>query len=423
MFLDDIVIIVCFLLNILICGYGIWSDKKPYSLNKIFWIFSFIFLALIPFAQYYSGLFAWGKTFSPDTILKANGIILSCVISYTIAREFFIKRIQGKPFVILYTETETLHIHKSRLIYFAVIYFAAAIVLIILSGKGLLLRSANASEMLIKNSTLQLLTDKTLKGIMLYGLLLSIVLLKTKQIRLSGFLLILAVAILANFPIAVPRYWAATFYLAILITFWGRRLIKPAQLFSSVIIAGILLVYPILSIFRYNKATILSKFHSIKSVFQFSFSGGDFDAYTSLCCTIEYVHQQGITFGKQLATVLLFFIPRAVWEGKSIGSGALVNKIPGSDFSNFCSPFIAEGYINFGFSGSICFIIFLAWLVMRYDNLYWQSTQKTYNFMFYPAAIGLLFFVLRGDLLSSFAYTAGIYISGYCCHRFLVKKA
>jgi hypothetical protein len=122
-----------------------------------------------------------------------------------------------------------------------------------------------------------------------------------------------------------------------------------------------------------------------------------------------------------LATVLLFFVPRSIWPSKSVGSGALVNKLEHSDFTNFSSTFIAEGYINFGVWGSLIFMAGLALFIARYDDKYWFSGGSKYNNLVYPAAIGMMFFMLRGDLLSSFAYSVGIYCSGWICYTFSKK--
>jgi hypothetical protein len=401
--LDTIAIIVSFLLNILISGYGIIADKQAFSLNKVFWIFTFLFLSLVPFGQFVEGHFPWNRNFTNSTLLSANGLILLCSIIYTIIRQKV-----GKDF--------TEKIHKPASIHTKTLpillpYFISCLLLIILSNRGAFWQRANGIS--ISNGTLQLLLDKGLRGVCLFGFLMSILLWKEKKINNILFAIVLLVGFTANFPTAIARYWLATFHLAATLLFFKKRFLNQKHLFSLMMIGGTLLAFPIFSIFRYSSAEIKSKFSSLQEVFSFSFSGGDFDAYTSLCSTIGYVQVHGITWGKQLSTVLLFFVPRSFWTNKGIGSGALVNQLPNSDFTNFCSPFIAEGYINFGILGSVCFIVLLAWLIARYDHLYWQLGKSNYTTLFYPAAIGMLFFMLRGDLLSSFAYTVGIYFSGW----------
>lgn len=412
MHLDTIVIFVSFLLNILISGYSLFANKEAYSLNKIFWLFTSLFLALIPFCQFLLDSFSWGKHFESATLLQANGIIFLSIVCYTYVRHYY-KQQQLKD-----TSTAIKHqLHTNRL---WAVFVMASIAIIVLSGKGLLLRSAQ--EKLIQNSSLDLLVDKGLKGISLMSILLFIELYKTQRISKRSLYIVLLIGIISNFPLAIPRYWAGTFYIAISLSLFGHYLPTRKHMFSYVIMLGTILIFPIMSLARYGRGVIYKQFQSLLDIFSFSFLGGDFDAYTSLCSTLEYVQMQGITWGKQLATVVFFFVPRQIWHGKSIGSGALVNQLPHSDFSNFCSPFIAEGYINFGLIGSLAFISVLAWMISRYDLRFWQKKENKYRTYFYPIAIGMLYFMLRGDLLSSFAYLVGLYISGWLVYQFVLKQ-
>ncbi|MDI9319159.1 MAG: hypothetical protein QM530_01675 [Phycisphaerales bacterium] len=406
MHLDTIALIVSFLLNILISAYGIMADRQAFSLNSIFWIFTLLFLSFIPFGQYLLGHFPWGRSFSNLTLLSANGLILFCSVVYAVVRQ----KINNKMMATISVNTTNSKPTTTVII----MYCLSCLLLIALSNGGRFWERGNGVS--ISNSTAQLLIDKSLRGICLYGLLMSIHFWKEQKISLLVFISMLLIGFIANFPTAIPRYWLATFYLAGLLVIWKKRFVAQRYLFSTLVVGITIVAFPILSIFRYNAATIKTKFDSLSDIFSFSYSGGDFDAYTSFCSTIDYVNTQGITWGKQLGTVLLFFVPRSVWSGKGIGSGALVNQLPNSDFSNFCSPYIAEGYINFGIIGSVLFIILLAVFITQYDRLYWCSEKSTYTTIFYPAAIGMLFFVLRGDLLSSFAYSVGIYTAGCLVH-------
>jgi hypothetical protein len=98
----------------------------------------------------------------------------------------------------------------------------------------------------------------------------------------------------------------------------------------------------------------------------------------------------------------------------------------GRTFINISSPLPAEGYINFGWMGSLLFTAIVALLACCYDAAYWLRPSRrvpTFHRLFYPAAIILFLFLLRGDLLSSFAYLAGFYVSGRLFHAVLNRKA
>ncbi len=420
MYLDSIVILVLFCLNILLSGYSIYADKQAFSLNKIYWIFNLIFLSAVPALQYLMGSFPWQKHFESITIIAANALILCCNIVYSIVRAKQLKH--NTESNLEPSSVSPLIISSKSLRTFLLLYFATAIVQIALQGKGIFLRSETTLLDQISNSTIQLLVDKFLKGISLFGLLFSVHLWRSNQLKKKVFIAIIIAGIMGNFPTAVPRYWAATYYLSFLLTIFAQQWQKNKNLFANSVMAISFFAFPLLSVFRYSISKINSSFSTAKEVFEFSFLGGDFDAYTSLCSTINYVQEYGITWGRQLATVLLFFIPRSLWPSKSIGSGAIVNQLPHSDFTNFCSPFIAEGLINFGILGSVVFIGLLALFIARYDKHFWQNPKPSFNYFFYPIAIGMLFFMLRGDLLSSFAYTVGIYFSGRLLFAIIIAK-
>lgn len=412
MHLDTIAILASFLLNCIISFYGIVSDKQAFSLNKVFWIFNLLFLSLVPFGQFLVATFPWGRVISNSTILSANGLILLSQIIYAVVREK-----TSKNFTEIHENTEQWTISIKPMLW---LYFVACTLLFTLSDFRHFWQRSNGIT--INNGTLQLLADKSLRGICLFGLLGSIYLWKEKKLSIGILCLVLLTGIIANFPSAIPRYWLATFYLSALLYFFKNKFVAYKHLFTPLLLASTLLLFPLLSILRYGIDEIKIKFSSVQDVFSFSFLGGDFDAYSALCSTINYVELNGVSWGKQLATVLLFFVPRSIWPGKSVGSGALVNRLEHSDFTNFSSPFIAEGYINFGIIGAVIFIAFASWFIARYDNWYWKGKKNNYATLVYPAAIGMFFFMLRGDLLSSFAYSVGLYVSGWFCYKLCSRK-
>ena len=86
-------------------------------------------------------------------------------------------------------------------------------------------------------------------------------------------------------------------------------------------------------------------------------------------------------------------------------------------------PFLAEGYVNFGVVGTVIFIILLSRLFTFLDNLYWSLKPIYTNHWFYNIyylSLGLSFFVLRGDLMASFAYTFTI-LGSYVFFLFFLK--
>lgn len=84
--------------------------------------------------------------------------------------------------------------------------------------------------------------------------------------------------------------------------------------------------------------------------------------------------------------------------------------------------FPAEGYINAGFVGFILFVVVVSVFCSRVDTVFWNKGERTITgTMQYLVLLGMTFFILRGDLQSSFAYLIGILFSIYVV-RFLIEK-
>ncbi len=231
-------------------------------------------------------------------------------------------------------------------------------------------------------------------------------------------IIFLVLSIFLVSPISVPRFQAASLYIGVLLiltNFWD----KPFRMEASMIFS-LFIILPFLDKFRIFNP------ENFKLNFTFDFlNAGHFDAYQNFSRVIEI---DLVTFGNQLIGVLLFFIPRTFWADKPVGSGALLAEIENYDFSNISMPFIGEGYINFGIIGVNFFMFTLGLILANLDKLAFEI-KKTGNhslfIYYYYFLFGMIFFMMRGDLLSSFAYIIGLTISflviSYCLSFLNVK--
>lgn len=138
-----------------------------------------------------------------------------------------------------------------------------------------------------------------------------------------------------------------------------------------------------------------------------------YDAWSNMFATIEYVNQKNLSYGVQLLGGVFFFVPRILWPGKPIGSGHMLANdflIPQHHLwlSNISCPFISEGYINFGIVGIILFAVILAFMVKIFDK--WVNSSDPLFKIFGIYSSFWLFYLMRGDLMSSWAYLCGAYI-------------
>ena len=157
---------------------------------------------------------------------------------------------------------------------------------------------------------------------------------------------------------------------------------------------------------------------------------GDYDAYTMLTLTIEYVELYGITWGYQLLGVFLFWLPRSIWNAKPVGSGYHVASALSWRFRNVSCPLPGEGIINFGFVGMFFFAVIIGLIIAKIDRSYWRNLETTgkrvnRSSAIYVVCMAFFFFMCRGDLLSSFAYMIA-YVAVWVClvvlTRFSIKR-
>jgi len=223
-------------------------------------------------------------------------------------------------------------------------------------------------------------------------------------------------AILSIFPLGVARFYAAAIYIPLLLI--TTPFIRKKNIFSLFFIGGLLIVFPFLNQFRY-----FSTDTSLNFGLNFDmFAEGHFDSYQNFALIVT---ENIITWGHQLLGVILFWVPRIFWPTKPVGSGHYIAEKLGMSFSNISANFFAEGYINFGFLGIILFVVFLAWFTSHMDNLYWTVIHHKENNFFrviYYIMLGMLFFIMRGDLLSSFAYTIGFILSLWLIYVLVKSK-
>jgi hypothetical protein len=138
-----------------------------------------------------------------------------------------------------------------------------------------------------------------------------------------------------------------------------------------------------------------------------------YDAWASFLGIVDYVNNNGFQYGGQLLSALFFFVPRSMWPDKAVASGELLGVHLSQNywlwFTNISSAFPAEGYIDFGVIGVLLYAYILARFSRRIDyHVKHGSTINRISSVYYAF---FLFFLLRGSLLSAFAYGVGAYIA------------
>jgi hypothetical protein len=388
------------------------TNKIGYSLKDVTLVFFFIFMFLTPLIQYLNGIFPWWTTNAITTqyIIITNIYILIFYVFFSITYYLnFVNNKRKKEFVFLRIG------NIKFIINFFLILTVISTTFIILNIGFFNLFSRSTYNFNNISQTLVLIVSNTFRSISVFfvGFNLIYFLKKRKFYNNVFFVIGFLLMVLVNFPLATARFWTATIFIGFLII--SKPIFDKPYFFKYLLFAGLFLIFPFLNLFRYLSffdfnLTFLSFLNFI-----YDFTQGDFDAYSMLTRAIIYVDQNGTTNGYQLLGPILFFIPRSLWPNKPIGSGSFIATFNEWIFTNVSMPFIGEGVINFGLIGLIIFSIILGFILSSSDYLYISLIlSKNKNFSFievsYPFTIGFLFFILRGDLLSSSSFFLGFMI-------------
>jgi|GEM_PF-1151606 len=413
----------------LLCAYGLSRDHRSYSLNQVFWVFTFVFMALMPALFYSRGFMPHGLV--PVALMqKASGIVLGCALLYMLV-QFALHYYFKEKTIPAPTPFHTIDAGRFRRLAPWLMAACTLAVVWILGPQDLWLQAqtARAWEESIPNNVVRLLVQYGLRGVMLYLCVAGAFLYRQKKLKGSLLTLLLGLALIANFPFSMSRYLMGAFYLAIFLSLLPQTVWKRS-VFALLLLSAILLAAPLLNFSRLKNFTLDKGDERNFSFLVRASYGADYDAYAMLCRTVQYTGEKGPTQGRQLAGVLLFFCPRQLWSEKPVGTGSRVYEslhLGRDDWHNVSAPLLAEGYVNFSWPGSLLFTALLSVIIFFYDRGYWwrrvQSNMgESYLFLFYPASLGLLLLWLRGDMMSAFAYSMGLYVSGYVMHWALSRK-
>ena len=218
-----------------------------------------------------------------------------------------------------------------------------------------------------------------------------------------------------NSPFAAARYW----FVAVAVGLSAPHLLAGRRTAILVLICllGGLSILPSIGAARdaQTLAEIVQYYLKVDSPFEYLANSGDVDAFGMMCLATKWLGIHGPTWGMQMLGALLFWVPRTFWPSKPIGTGAMVSEQLGFEFTNLSVPIMTEPLVDFGLIGVPIAAFAFGWLLASLDRSYWtpfDPSRSPVGFrridVIYPFWVGMVLFVTRGDLLSSFGYTVGI---------------
>lgn len=426
--------------NLLFLGVGVGAcialgvevSARAYSLMAMNWLFVILFVAIAGFQQYVRGVFIYPGLSSDSRVNAALLCVVVWCTSVGVGSLLFRAKRHGK---VSHQATliNVVRVDPKFMRLGTLVSLSSVAYLLTRGGLAILTSRDSAWNALYTDSTVTMqLLSVALRNLPLYCFVLSIIISR----RIKGGRFHLAVqgicCLVANSPTNTARFQVATvvFGLAILVAprFWrGAR-------FTLFFLATFVLAFPILNIFR-RDSFVQDLFVSGSPPLWSGvgdFTGGDYDAFTMILYSLRFIADHGLSYGRQVLGPLLFFVPRSIWPGKPIGTGATILSYYGYDFTNVSAPFIAEGLVNFGLLGVALFGVVLGVASGALDDKYWnlhkvEMVDGGFFDGFYPFLLALVFFLNRGDMLSGLSYAISHAVSfaavWLVAHHFFADQA
>ncbi len=393
--------------------------SKGVTSVTVFWLFSYIFMGISPLVQYSTGIFPWGGTYSENLIVKANFVVIIGYLAYIYGRKI------AKPF-----RRRKIKVFSLRRLYlFSVVscflslyiaFFLIGVENVFSTRVGL---SVEVFSRYDKSVALLLTSGMRNPPFVFFLIFVAMKLFKGKLYvtkypiieNVIVFPLLVVTNIIVNNPFSQSRFGTGVIFLCLIILITSKLKFKTSIWFVPPILAAFLFLFPIADIFRHNTLDDILSGHAnisfVNPVVALAHDG-DYDAYQQLLNTIVLVEREGTTLGRQLLGTILFWFPRFFWPDKPIGSGQFVAEFARYRWTNLSNPLWGEGYINFGMLGVATFFLFLGVLTKKLDLSYtdilkdfWNNPRKVVSLpvvvIFQPILASYMFFILRGDLMSS----------------------
>lgn len=404
-------------LSFLICTTSAWvmclDSLRRVNLLRVFAVFSYFFFGIIPAIELSNDVRYWGGAPFGAEIYATGSffvLILNVLLFAAYKLNWRVIRLKSEPQ--WWGESSDRELGGFRvltavlisLVCFFVVFSANNYNLI-----GLVLRGGDLVSRVERDSLAVFLVREKFLRFLPFALFLMALYFVKRHYLLKLFLGFLA--ILLAFPTAIPRLAVPALYVPLVLYFFPT-LVRGSRL-VGVLIFGLLFVFPFLDQFRNFRAGDPVVFF-VDSRFLVS---GHFDAFQNF---VRLIESGWVSGGEQLLGVVFFFFPRSLWADKPVGTGAELASRLGFDFGNVSATWYAEGWANYGFFGAAMFAVVLGALMALLDKKIWVQRCDGFWRVFYPVMLGYLFFLLRGDLLSAFAYLIGLFVAFAFAYALLV---
>ncbi|WP_299127943.1 O-antigen polymerase [uncultured Winogradskyella sp.] len=429
---------VSFIIVSIIVYYHLFVEKHFSPFISAYIVFTYLFFLLAPIIQIGGfkdgvGKYATNLDYKVDLTLKTNGLIILFNLIFFLSYFFIKKRFTRKII-------QPKQLKQERVLPLTIFVLFTISILVYFVTKDFIEDELYRPSWQISSYSIfeLLLQKKVLFMIPLAVIILCYQYFKNHK-KINNNTLIIALILVISFfillwfknPMTEKRNALGPIYIALIFLFFPKTLNSNVKVLSFLFFAMIIL-FPLFQVithidysFEYivNNPEILSE-EFAKSNFATTFNTLNYDAFSNISATIDYVSYNGFAYGYQLLSGLLFFVPRAIWTSKPISTGELIGNYIVEEynfnFTNLANPLVSEGYINFGIFGVLLMSIALAYFMVK--HLIWLNRDdQLKRIMAFYFAIHLIF-LLRGDFTNGYTYYIGTLMGVFLIPKIVHKS-
>lgn len=407
---------------LLICFF-LGNVSLPLSCIFSFYLIFFIVAPLVQLNQE-SSFFVNTVPLSSEGIYISNLIAISFLSILTLSKLFFDKTKLGERRVKNASTRSEIGFDDKKVVVLALLSFFIllinfkAILVAIISDLGLM----NADYVNNAAGAWDFIKYKFV--FMLPFSVLCMLFLEKSRSRVDVIAIIIclvAVAFLKN-PFTENRNAIGAIYLTLFAILFPNKFNKNVTSFCMISIL-ILVCFPLLSIFTHNHirmAFLKGEMGLVDMLYQFS--SIHFDAWANLYAVVLMVQEDGYSYGGNILSALLFFVPRGLWGNKMEHSGTYLGDFLINNYSmwfnNLSFPLAVEFYWGFGLLGVVMGAISVG-LALAYVE---RMKKHAVYYPFYAYLSFSMFFIMRGSFMPSYAFTMGGVASLIIVGKFLKRN-
>ncbi|MFR9239385.1 MAG: O-antigen polymerase [Clostridium baratii] len=407
----SVLVMITFYIISLLSFYGFVKDKGFLTVNKMIYIFIFLFCYYAPVHQFVNGVNIHNYApFSDYEYLFANFLIIIFISTYMITWRCYRR---SKIFSI--KSMNNFYINKRMLFILSMI---SILCILYLYKNNQLISFVKTND--DGNDSISKIILKIIRFFPVSSLMLLIFSIKDNCLKCGNKLKVFYILILGGisflifFPLngIIGRFLLFGTYIIIASCCFDKN--KHSSIILIIAIVGFYYIFPAFNFFKYNSISQISKF----VLGGFDPNQIDYDAYQLFMQTIRYVSSSGLVWGINIISAFFNFIPRSIWHGKFLPSGQIIAENFNARFSNVSCPIFAEFYLAFGVIGLVLGTMLFAFVLKIIESEY-----KKNNYLFkgyYCISVGIIFSYMRGAMLPVSSFWLCLNIS-YTCAFFICR--